>query len=293
MKLMLINVPGLYIYPQLLRNYLVVKRLLDELLHEQFACPDNRTNLSESYQVVYPECSGKDTSQSSFFEPNASHLKMQPRLRDTWVSFPITVQKFVEKLRWFSVRLQAHIKPLIEGILPLEVHAATAFISSTGDPLTLRQEKEHKGFFLDVSLGCEGIFVVGRKLSADEVRSRKSPSPEIGASDESWRQFVVGLDEDYYNEKDNEQRGDCPAGTGDDFAWDSGFQLAAIRLKNGDALLCSGESADIWHGVAKGNEGSFNAWEQNWPCWSEAENGSRLQEWKGCMRGRRIDFLLR
>ncbi|KAF2162647.1 hypothetical protein M409DRAFT_58064 [Zasmidium cellare ATCC 36951] len=288
--LILTRKPGLYLYPQFLRNHLVLKDLVDQLLHEELASPANSTNLHESYHITYPGRASDSRQQLSFFDSATSRLQMQPRLDDSWVHFPLTVTDFVDKLRWLRIRLPSNVKTLIESIIPLEVNSATALISPRMDSQGLRQDRENKGFFLDLSLGCDGVLVIGREQGPDERRKSDVPPSPPEVPEDNWHQWIVGLDDGDGEEhaKDDDKRNneadpkagvhekdECGSTDGD------GFHLAAIRLCHGDALLFSGESVSAWHGVARVMEGTFAAWEQDWPCWPRA----REQRNGGCTSG--------
>ncbi|KAK4494760.1 hypothetical protein PRZ48_014116 [Zasmidium cellare] len=280
--------PGLYLYPELLRNNFVLKELLDQLMHRDLACPDGHTNLHDDYHVTYPPHSTQTARQTSFFDPEASQLKMQPRLVDSWVNFPITVTDFVRKLRWFRFTLPTNIKQLIEGIISLEVKSATAHISSPNEMLDLRQIQQRKGFQLDLSLGLDGYIVIGRECQPSEMEQSGPPSPTKKVPDENWRGLLIGLDNE---DEKHDQSEDVDTNDGSTDVRD-GFHLAAIRLEHGDALLFCDEGLNTWHGVAKVVEGSFGPWEEDWPCWFEKGHDSRFQDWRGCMRGRRIDMVI-
>lgn len=266
-----------------------MKHLIDQLLHQELASSDCVTNLHSEYHIKYP-VSSNDSRPTSFFDPEASQLRMQPRLAETWVSFPITVQEFVQKLRWFSIRLPDNIKHLIEGLIPLQVGKATAHISSPQDMLSLgqhSQQSQHHGFSLDISLGCDGIVVLGRGCPPDEHEKCGPPSSTTASSDIN-RCASTG---DLHNENDggNNKRSVKTQNDRESHDYDD-FPLVALHLRHGDALFFCNEGMDTWSGVAKVNEGDFEPWEQDWPCWFEAGQDTRRQEWRGCMRGRRLDL---
>lgn len=92
--------------------------------------------------------------------------------------------------------LPPNVKALIEGILPIKAEAATAYVSSSRQPLELRQVQGENGMLLYVSLGCDGVFVVGLEVGEDSPEVPDSPRAEEHHDDESWRNFVVDLGSD-------------------------------------------------------------------------------------------------
>ncbi|CAK4034985.1 oxidoreductase [Lecanosticta acicola] len=63
-------------------------------------------------------------------------------------------------------------------------------------------------------------------------------------------------------------------------------RVVALRLRSGDAVLMSGESRYAWHGVPRVLEGSCPEWMVEWP-------GDQHEDWKGWMRGKRINLNVR
>lgn len=293
--------PGLYLYPGLLENHLVLKNLLDRLFHQELLSSTNATNLHGAYQIAYPKHASDAEQRLSFFDPASPQLRMQPRLGDSLVRSPLAVTDFVEQLRWFKLRLPENIKSLVESIIPLQVDCGTAFVSTRTETLGPRQGQGNKGHFLDVSLGCDGIMVIGKEQRPDEQRVLRMPTSSPTTFEDSWCKWIIGLDEEDENDpsKDDEihsQAAEVPTGDDEELEAEDiendGFHLAAIRLKHGDALLFSGESVGLWHGIARVVEGTTPACEQNWPCRSETQHSSPAQECPGCMKGHRVDFVL-
>lgn len=298
--------PGLYVYPKLLGNPLVHKGLIDMLLHHELADPRTRTNLHEKYHITYPEpLSPSGEANASFFDPVASQLKMQPRLEgsDNWTTSPITAREFVEKLRWFIIgdtsadgsraSMPPRIKALVENVVPIKTQTATAYLSSSQDSLELRQGQGEDGKFLDISLGCDGIFVLGLEGSGDEERETTS---SVGQSDDddSWRNLVVSPDsEDDGKAPAHQHAGEAGSNDKTVSSTRNAPRLAAIHLRSSDALLFTGPSKRAWYGVARILTGSSPTWEQQWPCWPGTIDSRRMEDWKGCMKGRRIDLVVR
>ncbi|KAK5135449.1 hypothetical protein LTR08_005237 [Meristemomyces frigidus] len=298
-----VGFPGLYIYPKLLSNALVHRGLIDMLMHDQLADPATRTNLHEKYHVTYPEPSiTKGEANTSFFDPAASQLKMQPRLEGSgdWTASPLTTRALLDKLRWFTVgdasadgSMPPKIRALVENILPIKAHSATAYVSSNQDPLELRQGHGDAGTFLDTSLGCDGVVVVGLEDSGERERGATSSEAHSVVDADCWRDLLVGSDSED-DEKAPDRQHVSEAGNRDDTITSTRNTpcLAAIHLRSTDALLFTGLSRRAWYGVAKVLPGSSPAFEQQWPCWPGTVERRGQDNWKGCMKGRRIDLVV-
>lgn len=297
---------GLYIYPKLLSNGLVHKGLIDTLLHDQLADLGTTTNLHEKYHVTYPASteSNRD-AHTSFIDPVASQLIMQPRPEgsDDWTASPLTARGFVDKLRQFTfgdasangsrASMWPKIRALVEDILPVRAHSATAYVSSHQDPLELRRCEGEAGTWLDISLGCDGVFVVGLEVSGSEEEVGRD-SENQGVNDDSWRDLIA--DSDSEGDEKAPARQDQSSTNSDRDTTStpkSATRLAAIHLRSTDALLFTGPSRQAWYGVAKVIPGSCLTFEQEWPCWPGTVDGRGMEDWKGCMTGRRIDLRVR
>ncbi|KAK5123916.1 hypothetical protein LTR85_002113 [Meristemomyces frigidus] len=299
---------GLYIYPQLLRNAHVHKGLIDMLLHDELANPATKTNLHEKYHVTCPVPSKTDgDAHTSFFELMTSHVKMEPRLHktDDWTASPLTTRSFIEKLRWFTTgdvtwsgSRASKVRKLFESILPIKARSLMSNVSSYQDPLGLRQNEGEARTFLDISLGCDAVFVVSLEQSNDEYRNAVNPKPQSVDYEESWRDLVVGLESDD-DESARSPPHDIGLGindkneTGDIGNTSDAPCLAAIHLRSTDGLLFTGPSRQAWYGVAKVLPGTSPTFEQDWPCWRDTVDGRGMEQWKGCMQGRRIDLVVR
>ena len=124
----------------------------------------------------------------------------------------------------------------------MKAEAAIVNLYSPGDTLSLHRDvsEECGAPLVSISLGCDGIFVVGLDpLDGDEPR------------------------------------------------------IATVRLRSGDAVLMSGESRYAWHGVPKVLKGTCPKWMEDWPAQKGGEDGGGFEEWKGWMKGKRINLNVR
>ncbi|KAF2485696.1 hypothetical protein BDY17DRAFT_247033, partial [Neohortaea acidophila] len=165
---------GLFLYPSLLPPAIQL-HLLDTLLHRDLSNPEHMTNVHFHHHLPYP--TNKD--QSSFFSPSASILSFTPK--DPALHKPLTTQQFLnKKLRWLTLGGQydwtnkiypnaepppfpPDIKTLIEEIFPMKAEAAIVNLYSPGDTLSLHRDvsEECNRPLVSISLGCDGLFLVG------------------------------------------------------------------------------------------------------------------------------------
>lgn len=251
---------GLFVYPSLLPPDVQLS-LVDRLLHRDLCNPLHKTNVHMHYEVPYPALQ-PGISNTSCFDTIASSLNFQPK--DPNIHKEITTKQYLDrKLRWMTIGGQydwtnkvypssqppdfpQDIKNLIERTFPLKPEAAIVNLYSPGDTLSLHRDvsEECDQPLVSISLGCDGLFIVG-----------------LDGSDETGKPRV-----------------------------------ATIRLRSGDAVLMSGESRYAWHGVPKVLEGTCPEWMQDWPFVGEnrqGENERRFEQWKGWMRGKRINLNVR
>jgi DNA alkylation damage repair protein AlkB len=235
--------------------------ILNRLLHRDLCNPEHKTNVHLHHHVLYPPLKSDDVPPS-YFDPACSSLIFEQK--DTAVHKPLTMQQFLDKkLRWMTLGGQydwtnkvypsgppppfpPDVKQLVEGIFPMKAEAAIVNLYSPGDTLSLHRDvsEECDQPLVSISLGCDGI-------------------------------FVVGLDD-----RDNNEQ----------------TKTATIRLRSGDAVLMSGESRFAWHGIPKVLESTCPEWLENWPFRTlkdDDDGGNRFQQWKGWMKGKRINLNVR
>jgi hypothetical protein len=291
--------PGLYIYPKLLNP--VHGELVWTLLEDELSNPSNITNVHEDYYVVYP-MDGK-----SFFSPDASQVKMQPRLHGdrNWTTPSISAHEFLEKLRWFAISkdtsrstptgLPARIEKLMASVLPYPLRNGTAYISSSQNSLRLRQGNVESNGLVNVSLGC-GVIVVVPLEDVPEFRPRQAKESMHGVNEESWRDFIVDLEsEDEMSPAQSKAAvgldKDEPSAPSFEAAWG----LVAIHLRADDVLACTGPTRKSWCGVAQvlprnsPNELQHQTFQSLAIAVAETSDSHPLNEY---MRSRRIDLIL-
>ncbi|OCK84658.1 hypothetical protein K432DRAFT_107599 [Lepidopterella palustris CBS 459.81] len=174
-----LDLPGLHIIPRLLPTSTQLT-LLSRLLHRDLSNPSHLTNIHTHYTLTYP--SPSQPPSSSFFStsPTSPHplaLPLSPTLHP-----PLPIHHLLtRKLRWLTLGGQydwtlkrypstappafpADIATLLASIFPeTKPQAAIVNLYSPGDKLSVHRDvaEGSRAGLGSVSLGCEGVFVVG------------------------------------------------------------------------------------------------------------------------------------
>lgn len=183
--------------------------LLARLLHRDLSNPAHQTNVHLHYDVAYPgtdeapsvetnpndpvpqRLTNKERASSlSFFETDSS-LSFLPL--DSGVHRPITIEDFLDKkLRWMTLGGQYNwtkktypegipppfpddIAKLLYGLLPdMDAQAAIVNLYSAGDTLSVHRDvsEDCDRGLVSVSLGCDGIFIIGQDNSSTNLALR-------------------------------------------------------------------------------------------------------------------------
>ena len=163
---------GLFIYPSLFPQE-VQLQLLAKSFHRDLSVQEHQTNVHMFHHVQYPP------NQDSYFAESAKDLTFEPK--DDAVHKPITIQQYLnKKLRWITLGGQydwtrkvypdgpppafpSDMKHMVENIFPMKAEAAIVNLYSPGDTLSLHRDvsEECDQPLASISLGCDGIFVIG------------------------------------------------------------------------------------------------------------------------------------
>lgn len=192
---------------------------------------------------------------SSFFDLSAKDLAFDPK--DPTLHKPITTQQFLnKKLRWMTLGGQYDWtnKVYPEGPPP-------PFPPSTKNLV------EHL-FPMKAEAAIVNLYSPGDTLSLHRDVAESCDQPLVSISLGCDGIFVIGLEAVEEGAPHGEPR------------------VVVLRLRSGDAVLMSGESRYAWHGVPKVVEGSCPDWMQDWP-------GEQYPEWKGWMKGKRVNLNVR
>ncbi|KAI9794582.1 MAG: Nucleic acid dioxygenase alkbh1 [Peltula sp. TS41687] len=221
---------------------------------------------------------GADPAAHSYFTHSptstASFLPKDPRLHKS-----LKISQFLaKKLRWLTLGGQydwtkktypaetppvfpRDIKELLQGLFPeMKAEAAIMNLYSPGDTLSLHRDvsEESENGLVSVSLGCDGILIVG----LDE---------DVSHQGEEDSHLTV-------NEKEN-----------------MNTNCIALRLHSGDVLYMSDKARFAWHGVPKIMAGTCPDWMSDWPArgHSGEESADRFDSWRGWMAAKRINLNVR
>ncbi|WPG98232.1 Hypothetical protein R9X50_00102000 [Acrodontium crateriforme] len=184
------NLPGLFVYPSLLTPA-VQLAMLNRLLHRDLSNQNHQTNLHLHYNITYPHSACENVSlNESFFSSRASNITLQPK--DPSIHKQLNMNQVLnKKLRWTTLGGQydwtnkvypssrpppfpKDVKRLIEDLFPMKAEAAIVNFYSPGDTLSLHRDvsEECSQPLVSISLGCDGLFVVG--LDADGENNEAS-----------------------------------------------------------------------------------------------------------------------
>ena len=176
--------------------------LLSRLLHRELANPQHKTNIHTHYHLPY-ELSRSNTKNrpSPDSQPSAddaTFFNCHPRCSHTFSPIspeehkPITITQFLcKKLRWITLGGQydwthkvypqqtppafpQDIGNLVHRLFPdMTPQAAIVNIYSPGDMLSLHRDvsEDSDQGLVSISLGCDGLFVVGM-YEEEDARSR-------------------------------------------------------------------------------------------------------------------------
>jgi alkylated DNA repair protein alkB family protein 1 len=158
--------------------------LLEKTFFRDLLDPRHQTNIHTHYHVPYPDDS------IFYFDPASSGLQFEPK--DPAVHKPITTAQYLnKKLRWMTLGGQydwtnkvypaeppppfpRDIKNLVEGLFPMKAEAAIVNLYSSGDTLSPHRDvsEECSQPLASISLGCDGIFVIGLDADSDNMPVR-------------------------------------------------------------------------------------------------------------------------
>lgn len=183
---------GLHIIPSLFPPA-IQKSLLSRLIHRDLSNEAHQTNVHLHYHVLYPP------ESSSFFEhAPSSHPLFAPK--EPNVHKPLSITQFLNrKLRWVTLGGQydwtqkvypsappppfpSDIGALLHGVFPdMTPQAAIVNFYTPGDTLSMHRDvsEECDRGLVSISIGCDGIFVIGR--SEEDSAGNTENAPEVFA----------------------------------------------------------------------------------------------------------------
>lgn len=177
---------GLFVIPSFLPTDIQLT-LLSRLLLRDLSNPAHKTNLHLHYDIQYPP-----PGESFFIHPRES-IVFTPKEPEKHPALSME-RAFERKLRWITLGGQydwtnkvypeesppdfpEDIARLLKGVFAdMEPQAAIVNIYSAGDTLSLHRdvsEETNRGL-VSISLGCDGLFIIGLRDSNDPSDPRAS-----------------------------------------------------------------------------------------------------------------------
>lgn len=190
------DLPGLFVIPSLLSPQ-VQANLLSCIVHRDLSNPLHTTNLHLHYDLPYAE------QRKSFFTyPPSAEVQFRPKYPD--IHKPLSMSQVLnKKLRWITLggqydwtekrypieqppQFPSDIAALLQGLFPsLTPEAAIVNFYSPGDTLSLHRdisEESGKGL-ASISIGCDGIFLIGQECSGETDGCDKSVVVRLRSGD--------------------------------------------------------------------------------------------------------------
>ena len=199
-----VKYPGLFVIPSLV-PLKIQCLLLDHLLHKALANPKHITNVHFHHELPYGEIlrsntlpkHGEHSSRAEvMLQDTHSFFDIQPDSpssfapKDLTVHRPFNITQFLQKkLRWVTLGAQynwnekvypkqdnppfpSQVASFIQGLFPRTIpEAAIVNLYSPGDTLSVHRDisEDSPNGLVSLSVGCEGLFVVGTDPKTDEV----------------------------------------------------------------------------------------------------------------------------
>lgn len=247
---------GLLIVPSLI-PLASQKVLVSRLIHRELPDSQHNTNVHLHYDLMYYDGQQPGSSQAgyeqSFFNYSPSS-DVKFLPKDITVHKPISVSKFLNKsLRWVTLGGQYN---WTEKVYPDE--QPPRFPSDIARLLgNLFPEMIPEAAIVN-------FYSPGDTLSLHRDVSEKVDKGLVSISIGCDCLFVIGL-----SSREN---------------------TVVIRLRSGDAVYMSREARFAWHGVPKILAQTCPKELQDWPA---EGNGDRFEDWRGWMKGKRINLNVR
>lgn len=162
---------------------------------------------------------------------------------------------------------------LLRGLFPdTDPQAAIVNLYSPGDTLSLHRDvsEESDRGLISLSVGCDGVFVVGIASDGEHEQRKNEDEEEVKECEKEGR------------------RGE-----------EDGGKFAVFRVRSGDVVYMAGLARWAWHGVPVIVKGSCPEELRDWPAEAEGQcrdgegEGGGYENWRGWMAGRRVNFNVR
>lgn len=231
--------------------------LLSKLLHRDLSNPEHQTNIHLHYHMPELPNLGEE-HRGSYFDRSSSNLTFVPK--DSSIHKPFATQQFLnKKLRWVTLGGQ---------------YDWTGKVYPSGPPPSFPADIKHlveNIFPMRAEAAILNLYSPGNTLSLHRDVSEECDRPLVSISLGCDAVFVVGTTSGDDNDQSN---------------------VAALRLKSGDAVLMSQGSRYAWHGVPRVLKDTCPEWLQSWPC-SDLANHNNYELWSNWMSGKRVNLNVR
>ncbi|KAL1640827.1 hypothetical protein SLS58_006650 [Diplodia intermedia] len=302
------DIPGLQIVPGILPMETQIF-FTSQLLHRDLADPKHKINLEADYHIPYPPPSKPQglPSRSFFSYPQSTPSQLlHPKAPTTPTTAdppppppkpPLNMAQFLaSKLRWLTLGEQydwptrsygvtrtpfpADLAALVAALFPrhsIRPESGVVLVYSGKDYMPVHRDvSEFCGRPLaSFSLGCEGVFVIGRAGEGDGGEGGGAAGEEAGDGDD---------DAGGARRSQSVRARPRPDRT------------VAIRVRSGDCVLLSGEARWAWHAMPRTIAGTcpepLAVWPVGTPGAGEAERRA-YAKWKGYMGTKRINISCR
>ncbi|GIZ47365.1 hypothetical protein CKM354_001045800 [Cercospora kikuchii] len=151
--------------------------------------------------------------------------------------------------------LPRNVASLLGSVLDLGTGKAALQISTPGTVAALDSPLQNNERMLQIPLGCDAVLVVA--LQPDDIDSL--PAEHTAEIEDPVK---LGF-----------ERG-----------------TVGILVRPGDVIAFSGPAQRAWKGIVKIIPGTWQEWENEWPCWGDRTTETDLEAQKGCMKGCAFDL---
>lgn len=240
--------------------------MLNRLLHRDLSNPLHNTNLHLHHSITYGmddtvssvhdagggDCPGSKTNRASFFAVNPS---AKFAAKDPSVHRDITMKEVLDKkLRWVTLGGQYN---WTAKRYPTE--------KPPPFPADIRQLLQQLFPDIDPQAAILNLYTPGDTLSVHRDVSEECDQALVSISIGCEAIFIIGNED--------------------------GSNVAALRLRSGDAICMTGSSRFAWHAVPKVLPNTCPTWLQDWP--GTGSERSIFDIWRGWIANKRINLNVR
>ncbi|KAF2641183.1 hypothetical protein P280DRAFT_498083 [Massarina eburnea CBS 473.64] len=258
------DMPGLHIIPSFLPPS-IQPLLLNRLLHRDLSHPTHLTNIHTHYNINYPR-SSPESAPTSFFSLSPTSPATIAVPIDPSIHRPITIAQLLnKKMRWMTIGGQYD---WTEKRYPDS--APPVF------PADIKDLLENTFSDTKAEAAIVNLYSPGDTLSVHRDVAETSATGLISVSLGCDAVFVIGT-----STSESSDRGPVE-------------KVLALRLRSGSAVYMSRLSRFAWHGVPQIVPGTCPGGLKDWPAGNvDGEEGELYENWRGWMKGKRVNLNVR